>query len=113
MRHPLTALLSVGAICAFASITPALAQTVVAPAPAYGYGYGAGPWPYGPDSTFAGAYPTIPSHTGTPAYSWDNEGPWPATGGECSILAGNRVCTAAPAYGYGYGPAGPFAAFVP
>ena len=60
MRHTLTALLSAGAICAFACITPALAQSVVVPAPAYGYGYGAGPWRYGPDSTFAGGLPHDP-----------------------------------------------------
>jgi hypothetical protein len=94
MSHTLTALLSAGAICAFAWASPALAQT------GGDHGYGDGPWPYGPDSTFAGGYPTIASRTGTPAYSWDNTGPWAATGGQCDIIAGNRVCTAAPANGF-------------
>jgi hypothetical protein len=59
MRHVLTALLSAGAISAFASATPAVAQTY-------------GPWPFGVEST--GTYPTIPSHTGAPTYAWHNEG---------------------------------------
>jgi hypothetical protein len=99
MRHTLTALLFGGAICAFAWASPALAQV------GGDHGYGDGPWPYGPHSTFAGSYPTIPSRTGTPAYSWGNAGPWAATGGQCDIIAGNRVCTAAPAYGFtSFGP---------
>jgi len=82
MRHTLTALLSAGAIGAFACASPALAQTVgVAPAPAPVYGYG---------------YEYIPSHTAPPVS--------PAPGGECQSLDWNTVCTANPAYGYGYGP---------
>ena len=109
MRNTLTvALLSAASLCAFACVTPAAAQTF---APGYGYGYGAGPWPYGPTGTFAGSYPTIPSLTGTGAYSYSSNAnaPKPYPGGECQILAGNRVCTPTPAYGYGYGyGVGPF-----
>jgi hypothetical protein len=93
MRHVLTALLSAGAICAFASATPAAAQT-----------YGA--WPFGVGSTFAGSSPTIASHTGAPTYSWRDEGPWLAPGGQCQIVSGNRVCTANSVFGpfaFGYG----------
>ncbi len=89
MRHIVTALLSAGAIFALACATPAVAQT-----------YGA---PYG---TSAGSSPTIPSHTGAPTYSWHDEGPWLAPGGQCQIISGNRVCTANSAFGpfaFGYG----------
>ena len=68
MRHVLTALLSAGAICAFASGTPAAAQTY-------------GGWPFGAGSTSAGFSPTIASHTGAPTYSWHDQGPWLAPGG--------------------------------
>ena len=98
MRYVLRGLLSAGAICAFACATPVVAQTV--------HGYGAGAWPYGVDSTFAGPYPTIPSHTGAPTYSWHDEGPWLAPGGKCQIISGNRVCTTNSAFGpfaFGYG----------
>jgi hypothetical protein len=108
MRNTLTvALLSAASLCAFACVTPAAAQTF---APGYGYGYGAGSWPYGPTGTFAGSYPTIPSLTGTGAYSYSSNAnaPKPYPNGECQILAGNRVCTPTPAYGYGYGVGGPF-----
>jgi hypothetical protein len=77
MRRILTALLSAGAICAFTSATPALAQTFI---------------PFG--ATYAGSSPTIASSTGAPAYAWPDKGPWAAPGGECQIIAGNRVCTA-------------------
>jgi hypothetical protein len=94
MRHVLAAaLLSAGAICAFAA-TPAAAQT----------SYGAGPWPYGVQSTYAGAYPTIPSHTGAPTYAWHNEGPWRGPGGKCEIISGNRVCMSTRAFGPWFGP---------
>jgi hypothetical protein len=76
MRRIFTTLLSAGAICAFMSAAPALAQTYV---------------PFG--STYAGAAPTISSNTGAPAYSWQDAGPWAAPGGECQIISGNRVCT--------------------
>jgi hypothetical protein len=108
MRNTLTvALLSAASLCAFACVTPAAAQTF---APGYGYGYGAGSWPYGPTGTFAGSYPTIPSLTGTGAYSYSSNAnaPKPYPNGECQILAGNRVCTGTSAYGYGYGVGGPF-----
>jgi len=101
MRNTLTAaLLSAASLCAFACVTPAAAQTF-----APGYGYGAGPWPYGPTATFAGSYPTIRSHTGTPAYSYsaNASAPKPYPNGECQILAGNRVCTPTSTWGYGYG----------
>ena len=75
MRNTLTALLSAASFCAFAGAIPAAAQT-----------------------------PTIPSQTGAPAYSYDRTAPVPAPVGECQIIAGNRVCNGAPAYGYGYGP---------
>jgi hypothetical protein len=94
MRQVLTALLSAGAIGAFAYATPAAAQT----------SYGAGPWPYGVESTYAGAYPTIPSHTGAPTYAWRNEGPWRAPGGKCEIISGNRVCMTNRAFGAWFGP---------
>jgi hypothetical protein len=102
MRHTLTALLSAASICAFAGVVPASAQAI----------YGT-PWPYGVQSDYSGPFPTVPSHTGTPAYSYEahNAGPYPAATGSCSIIAGNRVCTAAPAYGYGYGYGGPFGLF--
>jgi len=108
MRNTLTAaLLSAASLCAFACVTPAAAQTF-----APGYGYGAGPWPFGPTGTFAGSYPTIPSHTGTPAYSYsaNASAPKPYPNGECQILAGNHVCTPTQAYGYGHGywAGGPF-----
>jgi hypothetical protein len=77
MRRILTALLSAGAICAFTPAAPALAQTFV---------------PFG--TTYAGSAPTIASNTGAPAYSWQDKGPWASPGGECQIIAGNRVCTA-------------------
>jgi hypothetical protein len=81
MRHTLTALLSGASLCAFAGVIPAAAQT------------------------YYGTAPTIPSQTGAPAYSYHRTGPVPAPAGECQIIAGNRVCNAAPAYpvGYGYG----------
>ncbi len=78
MRHTLTALLSAASIVAFAGVIPAAAQV-----------------------------PTIPSATGAPLYSYHHTGPVPAPGGECQIIAGNRVCFAAPVYGWGYGP-GPY-----
>jgi hypothetical protein len=82
MRYIVTTLLSAGAIGTLACATPALAQTVgAAPAPAAGYdSYG---HPYGL---------TRASHTGAPSYSWHNQGPWYAPGGECRIIAGNHVC---------------------
>jgi hypothetical protein len=89
MRHVLTALLSAGAISAFASATPAVAQ-------AYG------PWPFGVEST--GAAPTIASHTGAPTYAWRDEGPWRAPNGKCEIVSGNRVCTSNGAFGPWFGP---------
>jgi hypothetical protein len=46
-------------------------------------------------------YPTIPSTTGAPPYSYHHTGPQPAAVGSCEIIAGNRVCSAGPA-GYGY-----------
>jgi hypothetical protein len=90
MRHVVTALLSAGAISAFAWATPAVAQ-------AYG------PWPYGVQSTYAGASPTLPSHTGAPTYAWHNEGPWRAPGGKCEIISGNRVCMSNHAFGPWFG----------
>jgi hypothetical protein len=84
MRRILTALLSAGAICAFTPAAPALAQTF-------------GVVPYG--VTYAGSSPTIASNTGTPAYSWENKGPWAAPGGECQIISGNHVCTANSGFG--------------
>ncbi len=100
MRNTLTALLSAASIAAFAGVVPAAAQAI----------YGT-PWPYGVQSDYSGPVPTVPSHTGTPAYSYEahNDGPYPAATGSCSIIAGNRVCTATPAYGsgYGYGAYGP------
>jgi hypothetical protein len=94
MKHAITALLSAASIGAFAWATPAAAQAI----------YGT-PWPYGVESTYSGPYPTVPSHTGTPAYSYSvhNQGPYPGATGSCEVIAGNRVCNAAPAYGYGYG----------
>jgi hypothetical protein len=88
MKHILTALLSAGAISAFAWATPALAQTF--------------PWPFGvgPAPVYSHSYElTRPSHTGAPAYAWRDEGPWRARGGECRIISGNRVCTAYSAMG--------------
>lgn len=106
MRNALTALLSAASLFAVAGVAPASAQT-----------YGT-PWPYPLQSTYAGPYATAPSHTGTPAYSWHRDGPYPAVVGSCDIISGNRVCSAAPAggyangYGYGYGPGGPIGAAV-
>ncbi|HZZ60749.1 MAG TPA: hypothetical protein VFE63_06195 [Roseiarcus sp.] len=76
MRHTLTALLSGASICAFAGVIPAAAQT-----------------------------PTIPSTVGAPAYSYHYTGPMRAPGGRCQIIAGNRVCNAAPTYAYRAAPA--------
>jgi hypothetical protein len=87
MRHILTTLLSAGVICAFACGTPALAQTVGA-APAGYYTYNNYPYSL-----------TRPSHTGAPAYSWHDQGPWYAPGGECRIIAGNHVCLYDPSVG--------------
>ena len=57
---------------------------------------------------------TIPSNTGTPAYSYESHvPPQPAFNGSCDIISGNRICSgqpvyAAPVVGYapGYGPIG-------
>jgi hypothetical protein len=110
MRHALTVLLSAASLCAVAGTAPAVAQ-MYGPAPGYGYGT---PWPYPLQSTYAGPYATAPSHTATPAYSWHRNGPYPAVTGSCDIIAGNRICSAAPAggYAYGYGPGGPVGAMV-
>ena len=75
-------------------------------APTYGYGYGYATAPY------AGSAPTVPSLTGAPAYSYHYTGPIPAPAGQCQVIAGNRVCNGAPAYGYGYGPWWPVGAAV-
>jgi hypothetical protein len=80
MRRMFTALLSAGAICAFAA--PALAQTFT---------------PFG--STYAGSAPAVAPTTGAPAYAWQDKGPWVAPGGECQIIAGNHVCTANSGFG--------------
>ncbi len=64
--------------------------------------------------TYYGGTPTVPSNTGTPAYSYESSvPPQPAAVGSCDIIAGNRVCSGQPAYaapvvGYspGYGPVG-------
>jgi hypothetical protein len=54
--------------------------------------------------------PTIPSQTGAPLYSYHHTRPQPGAVGSCDIIAGNRVCSAAPA-GYGPNTAGPFGVF--
>jgi hypothetical protein len=84
MKYGLTALLSAAALCAFAWAAPAAAQV--------------------------GAYPTVSSNTGAPLYAYHRTGAVPAPSGKCEIIAGNRVCTGAPAgtYAYGYGFPGPF-----
>ena len=56
---------------------------------------------------------TVPSHTGAPLYSYHRTAPQPGTVGSCDIIAGNRVCSAAPAAsGYGFASFGPFGALV-
>ena len=63
------------------------------------------PYPY------SGAAPTMPSNTGAPLYSYHRTGPRPGSVGSCEIIAGNRVCSGAPA-AYGYGHGGPVGAMV-
>jgi hypothetical protein len=94
MRRTLTTLLSAGAISAFAWATPALAQTF--PPPFFPF-LGGAPAPVSSNNYQL----TVPSHTGAPTYSWHNEGPWQALGGQCQIVSGNRVCTS-------YSAPGPF-----
>jgi len=105
MRTALTAFISAASFCALA--TAASAQVV------YPY-YGPTPYPW------SGSAPTIPSHTGAPLYSYHCTTAQPGVVGSCSVIAGNRVCSAtpagtdnpAPAYGYGYGAGGPIGAIV-
>ncbi len=81
MRIALTTLVSAATLCALA--TAGSAQ----------------------DYPFGG--PTIPSNTGAPLYSYHHTGPQPGSVGSCEIIAGNRVCSAAPAaYGDAWGPVG-------
>ena len=84
MRTALIASVSAASLCALASA--ASAQTY-----------------------YYGAPQTIPQNTGTPAYSYESHvAPQPAYNGSCDIIAGNRVCSGAPA-GYGssaYAPSG-------
>ena len=85
MRHAITAFISAASFYALA--TAAAAQV----APMYPYAY-------------SGAAPTMPSNTGAPLYSYHHTGPRPGAVGRCEIIAGNRVCSGAPAaYGYGHG----------
>jgi len=104
MRTALTAFISAASFWALASA----ASAQVAPYPYYG-----APTPY----PYSGSGPTIPSHTGAPLYSYHRTTAQPAAVGSCSIIAGNRVCSAMPAgtdnpapYGYGYGAGGPIGA---
>jgi hypothetical protein len=104
MRTAVTAFISAASFCVLA--TAASAQ--VAPF------WGPTPYPY------AGSAPTIPSNTGAPLYSYHHTTALPGAVGSCSIIAGNRVCSAmpagtdnpAPAYGYGYGAGGPVGVIV-
>ncbi len=91
MRTALIASISAASLCALASA--ASAQTY-----------------------YYGTPQTIPSNTGTPAYSYESHVQrQPAFNGSCDIISGNRVCSGAPA-GYapsGYAPAyGPIGAIV-
>jgi hypothetical protein len=94
MRIALTAFLSAASLCALA--TAASAQTVYYD---------------------TGAAPTIPSNTGAPLYSYHRTGAQPGVVGSCSIISGNRVCSAMPAddgssAGYAYGGGGPVGALI-
>jgi hypothetical protein len=108
MRTALTAFISAASLCALA--TAASAQV----APAFPFPFGA-PTPY----PYAGSAPTLPSNTGAPLYAYHHTQARPAAVGSCSIIAGNRVCSAMPAEGvngngtsYGYGYGGPLGAIV-
>lgn len=78
------------------------------------YATGVAPAPYA--APYSGAAPTVPSATGAPLYSYRYTGPRPAVVGSCEIIAGNRVCNGAPAWGYGpnyaYAPGGLFGAAI-
>lgn len=101
MRHSLTALLSAGAIGAFACASPALAQTVgVAPAPRTPpRRFRLRPAGNARASTGTPSAPLI-RRTGTVMalgplampHRYHNVASSPASGGECDIIAGNGVC---------------------
>jgi hypothetical protein len=107
MRTALTAFISAASLCTLA--TAASAQV----APMFPFG---GPTPY----PYAGSAPTMPSNTGAPLYSYHRTTAQPGAVGSCSIIAGNRVCSAVPAgtdnpapgYGYGYGYGGLIGALI-
>ena len=110
-------------------------QTAAAP----GYAYGGPFWPLGAvveapvyaastlatapfhtagvaPAPYSGSAPTVPSATGAPLYSYHHTRPIPAAVGSCEIIAGNRVCNGAPAWGYGpnygYAAGGPIGAAI-
>jgi hypothetical protein len=93
------------------AVAGATAGYQTAAAPGYGYGYGGPFWPLGAavEAPFsaAGAVAAAPTAGLAPA---------PAAVGSCEIIAGNRVCFGAPAWGYspnyGYAPGGPIGAAI-
>lgn len=91
MKHTLTALLSAASICAFAGIAPASAQAF--------YGQPYGQYPAGGPTKGQSVVPPQISYS-LPSYEQRAQ---PGVTGSCQMLDGNRVCTAAPANGYGYG----------